>query len=168
MLIHIKIFCYYIFFFFLHFYIYFIYLYRRCKKVEPGKTPYQLQPETVAHNESTLTVDLFNKDTGVFYLLKLTVLKDHTFRLHINEKNPLHPRYEVEHCLQDQPQTSKLDNIEKTTEYISVTNGENKAVLYINPFRVDLYSQNVLVISANARGLMRFEHLRTKPERYTI
>ncbi|XP_035721940.1 neutral alpha-glucosidase AB-like [Vespa mandarinia] len=137
---------------------------RRCKKVEPGKTPYQLQPNTVAHNESTLTADLFNKDTGVFYLLKLTVLKDHTFRLHINEKNPLHPRYEVEYSLQDQPQTSKLDNIEKTTEYISVTNGENKAVLYINPFRVDLYSQNVLVISANARGLMRFEHLRPKPE----
>lgn len=136
---------------------------RRCRKVEPGKSPYQLVLDTVSHNESTLAVDLFNKDTGVLYVATLTALKDSTFRLHINEKNPLHPRYEVEYALQDQPQTSKLNLVEKTAEHITFTNGENKVILYATPFRVDFYSQDVLVISANAKGLMRFEHLRTKP-----
>lgn len=110
-----------------------------------------------------ITVELFNKDTGVPYVVKFTSLRDNTFRLHINEKNLLHPRYETEYALHDQPQTVKLDSVEKTAESITVVKGANKAVLYIDPFKVDVYSQDVLTISANARGLMRFEHLRTKP-----
>lgn len=133
--------------------------------MESGKTSYHLLPDTFVQNESMITVELFNRDTGVFYVLKLTSLKDSTFRLHINEKSPLHPRYENEYALHDQPQTVKLDSVEKTAESIAVIKGENKAVLYVNPFKVDLYSQGVLTISANARGLMRFEHLRTKPEK---
>lgn len=137
---------------------------RRCRKVEPGKTPYQLVPDTLVQNESIISIDLSNKDTGVLYTLQLTVLKDNTFRLHVNEKNPLHPRYETEYSLQDQPQTSKLTLVEKTTDHITITNEGNKVILYANPFRIDLYSQDVLVISANARGLMRFEHHRLKPK----
>lgn len=131
--------------------------------MEPGKTPYQLLPDTLVQNESMITVDLFNKDTGVSYVVQLTTLKESTFRLHINEKNPLHPRYKNEYALYDQPQTVNIDSVEKNAESITVTKSENKAVLYVSPFKVDLYSQGVLTISANARGLMRFEHLRTKP-----
>lgn len=142
--------------------------YRRCRKVEPGKTPYQLLPDTLIQNESMVTIDLFNKDTGVSYVVQFTSLNENTFRLHINEKNPLHPRYENEYALQDQPQKTKLDSVEKTAESITVVKGENKAILYVNPFKINLYSQGVLTISANARGLMRFEHLRTKLERYLL
>lgn len=136
---------------------------RRCRGMEPGKTPYQLLPDKLVQNESMIIVDLFNKDTGITYVVQLITLKENTFRLHINEKNPLHPRYENQYALHDQPQTVEMDFVENTAEAITVTKGENKAVLYINPFRVELYSQGVLTISANARGLMRFEHLRTKP-----
>lgn len=107
---------------------------------------------------------MFNKDTGALYVLQLTGLKDNTFRLHINEKNPLYPRYESEHALQDQPQIAELTLVERTADYVTVKNGGNKAILYTSPFRVDLYSQDVLVVSANARGLMRFEHHRAKPK----
>lgn len=113
-----------------------------------------------------INIDLFNKDTGILYIVQLTALKEETFRLNINEKNPLHTRYVNEYALHDQPQTVELDAVEKTTESITVVKGGNKAILYINPFKVDLYSHGVLTISANARGLMRFEHLRTKPVRY--
>jgi len=131
--------------------------------MEFGKTAYQLLPDKLVQNESMIIVDLFNRDTGVTYVVQLITLKENTFRLHINEKNPLHPRYENEYALHDQPQTVEMDFVENTAEAITVTKGENKAVLYINPFKVELYSQGVLTISANARGLMRFEHLRTKP-----
>ncbi|XP_078047812.1 glucosidase 2 subunit alpha [Augochlora pura] len=138
---------------------------RRCRKVEPGKSPYQLLIDTVTSNEYSVTADLFNKDTGVLYILQLTALKDNTFRLHINEKNPLHPRYQPENALQDQPQTADLTLVEKTVDHVTVKSGANKAILYALPFRVDLYSQDVLVVSANARGLMRFEHHRAKPNK---
>lgn len=131
--------------------------------MESGKTPYQLLPDTFVQNESMITIDLFNKDTGVSYILQVTTLKESTFRLYINEKNPLHLRYKTEYALHDQPQTVNIDLVEKNAESITVVKGENKAILHVNPFKVDLYSQDVLMISANARGLMRFEHLRTKP-----
>lgn len=134
--------------------------------MEPGKTPYQLLPDTFVSNESAITIDLFNKDTGITYALQLTLLKESTFRLHIDEKNPLHPRYETKYALHDQPQIDTFDSVEQIPGSITLVKGQNKAVLHVNPFKVDLYSQGVLTISANARGLMRFEHLRTKPERY--
>ncbi|NP_001153434.1 alpha glucosidase II alpha subunit-like precursor [Nasonia vitripennis] len=137
---------------------------RRCRKVEPGKTAYELLPNTVAHNESTLYIELYNKDTGVHYNVELTALKGNLFRLLINEKNPLHPRYQVEYALQDHPQLAKLDLVEKTATHITVANGANKAILFVSPFKIDLYSGDHLIISTNARGLMRFEHMRTKPE----
>ncbi|KAJ8667800.1 hypothetical protein QAD02_009463 [Eretmocerus hayati] len=137
---------------------------RRCRKVESDKTPYEVVPNTVSHDESTLHAELYNKDTGVYYKLLLTALQNNLFRLHINEKSPIHPRYEVENSLQNQPQLAKMELFESTATHITIKNGPNRATLFFNPFKVDLYSGDNLVISANARGLMRFEHLRTKPE----
>jgi alpha 1,3-glucosidase len=57
-----------------------------------------------------------------------------------------------------------LTVIEKTAEFISVKAGAKRVVIHAIPFRVDLFSEDQLVISANARGLMRFEHIRPKPE----
>lgn len=140
--------------------------YRRCRKMEPGKTAYVVIENTVATNESKLYMDLYNKDTGVEYFLQMTALKGDTFRLHINEKNPLNERYEVKGALKGPPETRKLTLVERTSDHATVLNGNGKAVVYFNPFRVDLYSDNVLVISANARGLMRFEHQRIKLEKF--
>lgn len=58
----------------------------------------------------------------------------------------------------------RLNIIEKTAEFVSVNAGANRVTVYAIPFRVDFFSRDELVISANARGLMRFEHMRQKPE----
>ena len=39
-----------------------------------------------------------------------------------------------------------------------------KAIFHFKPLRVDFYSGDKLVISTNARGMMKFEHLREKNE----
>lgn len=49
---------------------------------------------------------------------------------------------------------------------ITITVASNKAVITAIPFRIDLYNNDVLSVSLNAKGLMRFEHLRTKDEVY--
>lgn len=45
---------------------------------------------------------------------------------------------------------------------LTVTVGVNTAVITANPFRIDFLNDNVMVVSMNAIGLMRFEHLRLK------
>jgi hypothetical protein len=57
-----------------------------------------------------------------------------------------------------------LKVIQRTAELISVKAGANKVTVHAIPFHVDLFSGDELVISVNARGLMRFEHFRPKPE----
>lgn len=52
---------------------------------------------------------------------------------------------------------------EKSDSEIVVVCGKNKAVVHAIPFKIDFYSDNVLTVSANAKGLFRFEHLRKKP-----
>lgn len=60
--------------------------------------------------------------------------------------------------------SGRLTVVEKTAEFISVMAGANRVTVHAIPFRIDLFSGDQLVISVNARGLMRFEHIRPKPE----
>lgn len=59
----------------------------------------------------------------------------------------------------------RLEVIERTGEYVAVQSGQNRAVIYAAPFRVDLFSGDQLVVSANARGLMKFEHIQERKSR---
>lgn len=53
---------------------------------------------------------------------------------------------------------------EKSDKEIIIVCGSNKAVVHAAPLRIDFYHNNVLTVSVNAKGLMRFEHLRVKPQ----
>lgn len=44
-----------------------------------------------------------------------------------------------------------------------IKHGQNKAVIHASPFEIDFYQNEVLFVSANAKGLLKFEHYRTKP-----
>jgi hypothetical protein len=58
----------------------------------------------------------------------------------------------------------RLEVIERTAELVSVKAGGNKVTVRAIPFHIDLFCGEELVISVNTRGLMRFEHIRLKPE----
>lgn len=52
---------------------------------------------------------------------------------------------------------------EQSDTQIVITAGpHNRAVIVAQPFRIDFYQNDVLTVSANAKGLMRFEHTRSK------
>lgn len=53
--------------------------------------------------------------------------------------------------------------MESTAEKVVVKSGDSSAHIYLKPFKLDIYYDNLLVISTNARGLLRFEYLRPKP-----
>ena len=52
----------------------------------------------------------------------------------------------------------------RTATGLTVLNGKGKIVVTAEPLRLDFYSDGELVLSANARNLMRFEHSREKAE----
>nr|CAD7440543.1 unnamed protein product [Timema bartmani] len=108
---------------------------------------------------------LINTNNLVQFKFQLFALLDATFRMKINELAPLKPRYEVQYALVGEPSLAKLEVLERSAEHVTIKAGDNKVKIYATPFRLDFYSGDHLVISSNARGLMRFEHIRQKPEK---
>lgn len=54
--------------------------------------------------------------------------------------------------------------MDRSEEGFTLKFGSSRAVVQAKPLKVDVYSGNTLVVSANARGLLKFEHYRKKPE----
>jgi mannosyl-oligosaccharide alpha-1,3-glucosidase len=56
--------------------------------------------------------------------------------------------------------------VEITTSLTEITmkSDSNKAVVKLSPLQIDFYRNEVLVVSINSKNLMKFEHLRMKPE----
>ena len=63
--------------------------------MEAGDSPYHVIPETVVLSDSSVTMDLVNKQNDVWFTGKIQALEDNIARIQINEKSPLRPRYEA-------------------------------------------------------------------------
>ncbi|XP_063237643.1 neutral alpha-glucosidase AB [Bacillus rossius redtenbacheri] len=138
---------------------------RRCRAVQEGRSPYKLLLDTLQADANSVHAHVVNTENSVLFTFQLYALTDDTFRFKINELSPLRPRYTVsQHVLDREPRLARLEVTERTPDYVVVTAGPNKVQLFGAPFRLDFYSHGTLVVSANARGLMRFEHLRSKPQ----
>lgn len=78
---------------------------RRCRRVQPGRSSYELQLDTLSNvDSSSVTAELINADNGVRFQMLLAVLKDNTFRLQIDEVVPLRPRYRDIYSLEKDPE----------------------------------------------------------------
>ena len=73
--------------------------FRRQRAAKEGSSNYEadLNAGTVA--ASDVAIPVTNKANGVKFNLQVICLEDGTFRVKMNEANPLLPRYEVEHAL---------------------------------------------------------------------
>ncbi|XP_075213212.1 glucosidase 2 subunit alpha [Lycorma delicatula] len=137
---------------------------RRCRRVQPGRSSYELQLDTLSLvGDSSVTAELINADNNVRFQVLLVALKDSTFRLQIDEVMPLRPRYRDVYSLEKEPEKESI-RVERDANFATIISGNNKAVIQGAPFKIDFYNGNYLVISANQRGLLRFEHQRTKPQ----
>ena len=65
-------------------------------------------PETVVLSDSSVAMDIINKQNDVLFTAEIYALEDNTARIKINEKSPLHPRYEVQGVLVGEPKSEKL------------------------------------------------------------
>lgn len=141
----------------------FIFIFRRCRKVESGNSRFELEISTLKTYPSYITADILNKDNGHLFVFNLIALKGNTFQVLIDEKTPLHKRYRTEHVLNVVPKTDILKVESKTDTELIVISGLNKVIIQSAPLKADFYQNGELSVSLNAKGLMRFEHLRNKP-----
>ena len=137
---------------------------KRCRAVQPGASSFQVEQDTLVTTATGLDTLLTNNNNGVKFKLSIIGLADNTFRLKINEAYPLKPRFEVPLVLVSEPETAAVTVVSRDSEKIVLGLADSaRAILHFTPLRVDFYSGDKLVLSTNARGMMKFEHLRHKP-----
>ena len=118
---------------------------------------------TLHTTHTSLDTLVTNQKNGVKFKLSIIGQADNTFRLKINEAYPLKPRFEVPLVLVTEPDPAAITVISRDSDKIVLGLGEaSKCILHYKPLRVDFYSGDKLVLSTNARGMMKFEHLRNK------
>lgn len=138
---------------------------RRARSVEPGNSPYSVDISTVTASSTMVEAVLLNELNNVQFRLEIFGLKDQTFRFKMREAFPLSPRFEVPEVLVGDPEQEELSVEGKTDAGFTVVLGSNKLVVGAKPFKMDVYSDGVHVMTANARGLLKFEHYRVRKEK---
>ncbi|XP_021796159.1 neutral alpha-glucosidase C isoform X5 [Papio anubis] len=97
----------------------------------------------------------------VTLLAEIYGIEGNIFRLKINEETPLKPRFEVPDVLTSKPSTVRLISCSGDTGSLILADGKGglKCHITANPFKVDLVSEEEVVISINSLGQLYFEHL---------
>lgn len=117
---------------------------------------------SIQESDNKIEGHLVHSVSGLVLKMELFILDDGIAHLRIDELKPIRPRYEPKEAFANIPKEGSFEVTKKDTQSITLTFGPNKAVVTSSPFRIDLYSHDQLVISANPRGLLKFEHLRLK------
>ena len=130
-----------------------------------GESRYKVDTSSLQPTSTGAEAVLLNQDSGVQFRLEVQALQDRTFRLRVREAYPLQERFEPpEVLLEGAPQLAPAKVVDSSDAGFTLRNElGDKLVVQASPFRVDAYSDGVLVLSGNARGLFRFEHTRQKP-----
>jgi len=140
---------------------------KRQRDYKPEASPYSLLADSTGIlNDDTFTANVINSEENVLFKLELSYLTDNSLRFRLNELNPLKQRYEAPEALVGEPKKTKINIVKKDTSQIhlaSVTDKNLKTIITTNPLKFEFFSSDVLITSINSKNLLKFEHLRTKP-----
>uniref|UniRef100_A0A8C1ERV9 Neutral alpha-glucosidase AB n=1 Tax=Cyprinus carpio carpio TaxID=630221 RepID=A0A8C1ERV9_CYPCA len=138
----------------------------RQRELKPGQSPYRALLDTLELSNSRLSLQLINDNNKVRLLLELYRLQGNMTRVKINELKPLKPRYEVPDVLLSDPITEALSVVAQDENSLVVSLGgkDQRLILSAQPFRLDIVEGSQVVMSLNSRGLLAFEHLRTRKD----
>ncbi|XP_028363622.1 neutral alpha-glucosidase C [Phyllostomus discolor] len=139
--------------------------YRRQKQQLFKKSTYQALLDSVTIGKDSTRFRIINEATKVPLLAEVFGIEGNIFRLKINEETPLKPRYEVPDVLTSKPNTVRLISCSGDAGSLVLADGKGDLKCHItaNPFKVDLVSEQEVVISINSLGQLYFEHLQIPP-----
>ncbi|KAI8068008.1 glycosyl hydrolases family 31-domain-containing protein [Gongronella butleri] len=136
------------------------------------RSPYALVPESLQLSTAEgvhLAADIINKDADKLFTLRVTSLEDNTVRVRVNEKEPLHARYDehIKYTLVKDPAVlapvAAIADKDANMATIEL-DGHRKVVVSFDPIRIDFLVNDASIITLNDRGFFNFEHLRTKDQ----
>ena len=82
-----------------------MFCYSRNRKQAAGETPYRVDPSSVKNlEEYGCEMELVSSQSDKRLKMDLTALEGNMFRVRIDEKDPLQPRYRVEGSLDREPE----------------------------------------------------------------
>lgn len=145
---------------------------RRNRNIKGKPNKWVLDPTTVQPSDNKLGFEAILKNELNGVLLRLTInaaLKDSSvLHVRINEAHPGRERYDPREALVENIEYGKINIGKPTDKDVTLTFGpadaSHKVLIAFNPFRVDIFTGDRLVVSANAREFLKFEHFRQKRE----
>nr|XP_029729830.1 neutral alpha-glucosidase AB-like [Aedes albopictus] len=135
---------------------------RRNRQFESQESAFVLDNNSIKIRNNVVTMNLQDTANNHWYTLSLSSVHENIFRFEIDEKYPLRERYRVTDAMVNDLKARNV-LIESSKSDITIRDGSNRAVIQVNPFSIDFYDQDKLVVSANAKGMLKFEHSRPKP-----
>ncbi|CAF1331590.1 unnamed protein product [Rotaria sordida] len=138
---------------------------RRQRKYKPDTTPYEVDLNSMKTiDKGHLQFILLNTlKSNIKFQLDLYTLEHNSLRVKINEINPLRKRYEVEYVLVGEPKLVDVTFKKTDNNQVEGRFGETaKFLLNAKPFRLDLFTNDIFVISVNSKNMFNFEHYRKK------
>lgn len=148
---------------------------RRCRAYR-GPSQYEVLSDTLLVEGNRMSVDIRNNESQHLFVLKLGAVRganvrDNIYHFEIDEKSPMRPRYRVTESLKDDPIYEEI-TVGKRNTHIEVFSLNStlfsSAIIQLSPFQIDFYRNNLYqnqpLVSINSKDLMRFEHLRMRPE----
>ncbi|XP_052747810.1 neutral alpha-glucosidase AB [Galleria mellonella] len=147
---------------------------KRLRSFKPEKSQYTLDINSIILNGNVLLAEVTTIDTESDrrtvlwnYILKLSALEDSTFRVELNEKEPLYARYVTQLALQHEPRPDGINLVSKDNGKVVVTNNQgHKVVITAEPLKFEFYDKNgevAVVLNENSQLLV--EPLRKKREK---
>ncbi|XP_074594644.1 neutral alpha-glucosidase AB-like [Brevipalpus obovatus] len=144
---------------------------RRNRNIKGKPNKWIVEKDSIKPHYNKLGVEaiLKNELTGVLLRLELnSALQDGSvLHMRINEAHPGRERFDPREALVGEIEYTKLTIDKKSDKDVTIKFGPSEAqytaLVNLNPFRIDIFSGDKLVISANAREFLKFEHYRKKP-----
>lgn len=143
---------------------------RRNRNIKGKPNKWVLDHTTVKPSDNKLGFEAILKNELNGVLLRLTInaaLQDSSvLHVRVNEAHPGRERFDPREALVENIEYSKINIGTVSDKEVTLTFGPpdagHKTIITFNPFRFDIFKGERLVVSANAREFLKFEHFRQK------
>lgn len=146
---------------------------KRLRGFKPEKSQYSLNLDTVMVHGNVLSAEVNTVDTSTpqrnvlwHYALRLSALVDGTFRVEIDEADPLYPRYRTQLALKGEPKADGIKLVSNENGKLTLANSQgHKVVITAEPLLLEFVNTaGEVAVVLNDNGQLVVEPLRVKKQ----
>ncbi|VDO01814.1 unnamed protein product [Rodentolepis nana] len=126
----------------------------------PSSPEYIVDVATISNIENVIQFQLIKKSESENRLsFNLTYHNGRTFRLVLDETNPIRPRFRprIGDSLINEPQPLPLKVQKNESKIVITASAQDKVVIETNPFKISIFSKDSMEMTINDRDLLNFE-----------